>query len=64
MSGVSHDDRKHIDNIVFEIRRRMRSGMTREQIVNSLSDRVPLDLLFLCYSSAALIERDYGRRIP
>ena len=64
MRGVSHDDRKHIDNIVFEIRRRMRSGMTRDQIVNSLSDKVPSGLLFLCYTSAALIERDYGRRIP
>jgi hypothetical protein len=42
----------------------MRSGMTRDQIVNSLSDTIPSDLLFLCYTSAAIIERDYGRRTP
>ncbi|NDC23831.1 MAG: hypothetical protein EBZ49_06840 [Proteobacteria bacterium] len=64
MRGVTHDDRKHIDNIVLEIRKRMRSGMTRDQIVNLLNDRIPSDLLFLCYCSAAIIERDYGRRIP
>jgi hypothetical protein len=64
MRGGTHDDRNHIDSIVLEIRRRMRSGMTRDQIVNSLSDTIPSDLLFLCYTSAAIIERDYGRRTP
>ena len=58
------DDRSYIDNLVIEIRKRMRARWTREQIIHDLHARVPSDLLFLCYNSAAIMERDYGRQIP
>lgn len=58
------DDRSYIDKIVLEIRKRMRARWTREQILRELSPHVPSGLLFLCYSAAAIMERDYGRQIP
>ncbi len=58
------DDRSYIDKIVLEIRKRMRDRWTREQILRELSPHVPSGLLFLCYSAAAIMERDYGRQIP
>ena len=58
------DDRSYIDNLVTEIRKRMRARWTREQIIQDLHTHVPLDLLFLCYNSSAIMERDYGRQIP
>lgn len=58
------DDRSYIDKIVLEIRKRMRARRTREQILRELSPHVSSDLLFLCYSAAAIMERDYGRQIP
>jgi hypothetical protein len=42
----------------------MRARLTRDQIINELCKFVPSDVLFLCYASAAIMERDYGRRIP
>ena len=42
----------------------MRARWTRDQILSELSLHVPSGLLFLCYNSAAIMERDYGRQIP
>lgn len=56
------DDRSYIDNLVTEIRKRMRARWTREQILRELHIHVPSGLLFLCYNAAAIMERDYGRR--
>ena len=53
-----------IDKIVIDIRKRMRAHWSRDQIIRDLSPHVPSDLLFLCYNSAAIMERDYGRQIP
>jgi len=58
------DRHGHLDQLVYEIRRRMRARLTRDQIINELCKFVPSDVLFLCYASAAIMERDYGRRIP
>lgn len=58
------DRHSHIDMIVVEIRKRMRGGRTREQIITELSKHIPSDMLFICYTSAAIMERDYGRQIP
>ena len=58
------DDRSYIDNLVIEIRKRMRARWSREQIIQDLQTHVPSGLLFLCYNSAAIMERDYGRQIP
>lgn len=58
------DRHSHIDTIVLEIRKRMRARWTREQIISELCKHIPSDVLFLCYASAAIMERDYGRRIP
>jgi predicted Zn-dependent protease with MMP-like domain len=57
-------NRHHIDNLVIEIRKRMRARWTQEQIIQDLHAHAPSDLLFLCYNSAAIMERDYGRQIP
>lgn len=54
----------HIDTIVLEIRKRMRAHWTREQIISELCKHVPSDVLFLYYTAAAIMERDYGRQIP
>lgn len=58
------DRHSHIDTIVLEIRKRMRARWTREQIITELCKYMPSDVLFLCYAAAAIMERDYGRRIP
>ena len=58
------DNHSHIDQIVVEIRKRMRMLWTRERILADLCIYVPGDVLFLCYASAAIMERDYGRSIP
>jgi len=53
-----------IDQVVLEVRKRMRAHHTREQILRELVVHLPSDLLFLCYHAAAIMERDYGRQIP
>lgn len=60
---MARGDSNAIDMIVLEIRKRMRARWTREQILNELRVHVPSGLLFLCYSAAAIMERDYGRQI-
>lgn len=57
------DKHAHIDHIVLEIRKRMRAKRTKEEIITELCKYLPGDLLFLCYISAAIMERDYGRQI-
>jgi hypothetical protein len=61
---MARGDSSTIDTIVLEIRKRMRAGWTREQIIIELHVHVPSGLLFLCYNAAAIMERDYGRQIP
>jgi len=58
------DRHGHLDQVVLEIRKRMRARWTREQIIEGLCKFVSSDVLFLCYTAAAIMERDYGRRIP
>lgn len=58
------DRHEFIDQIVFEIRKRMRARWTREKITAELCKHVSADVLFLCYASAAIMEKDLGRRIP
>lgn len=57
------DEKAHIDRIVTAIRQRMRARWPKLQILQDLGKQVPMDLLFICYKAAALMERDYGRRM-
>lgn len=58
------DSHEYLDQVVREIRKRMRAGWAREQIIEGLCKFVPSDVLFLCYAAAAIMEKDLGRRIP
>lgn len=59
---VSPDSHSQIDEMVYAIRSRMRYGMTKKEIIDDLSRFITQDELFLCYASAAIMERDYGRK--
>jgi len=61
---VRPSSQHHIDQVVLEVRNRMRAHHTRDQIICELIVHLPSDLLFLCYHAAAIMERDYGRQIP
>ena len=57
------DKHTYIDRIIVAIRQRMRARWSRDRIVQDIGKQIPMDLLFICYKAAALIERDYGRRM-
>jgi len=52
----------HIELVIHAIRQRMRAQWTKKKIFDDLCKNVPIDVLFICYKAAEIMESDYGRQ--